>query len=131
MLYWAYICGNGTWQTASLMRRLAACRWFCRLFGATGYCSACTKMIPAFEMVMKAKGNVYHLECFACQHCNHRSLVYSDFARTCRCCTAIGNQLQVFLRLLRTAMAIVYFVDFTEQHTTCTVTRRWLACGSF
>jgi len=30
-------------------------------------------MIPAFEMVMKAKGNVYHLECFACQQCNHRS----------------------------------------------------------
>jgi len=45
-----------------------------RLFGATGYCSACSKMIPAFEMVMKAKNNVYHLECFACQQCNHRSL---------------------------------------------------------
>lgn len=43
-----------------------------RLFGTTGYCSACSKMIPAFEMVMRAKGNVYHLECFACQQCNHR-----------------------------------------------------------
>lgn len=43
-----------------------------RLFGSTGYCSACSKMIPAFEMVMRAKGNVYHLECFACQQCNHR-----------------------------------------------------------
>ncbi|WAR02965.1 RBTN1-like protein [Mya arenaria] len=40
----------------------------CRL----GYCSACSKMIPAFEMVMRAKNNVYHLECFACQMCNHR-----------------------------------------------------------
>ena len=49
----------------------------CRLFGATGYCSACSKMIPAFEMVMKAKNNVYHLECFACQQCNHRSLYLS------------------------------------------------------
>ena len=43
-----------------------------RLFGSTGYCSACSKMIPAFEMVMRAKANVYHLECFACQQCNHR-----------------------------------------------------------
>lgn len=44
----------------------------CRLFGTTGYCAACTKVIPAFEMVMRAKSNVYHLECFACQQCNHR-----------------------------------------------------------
>jgi len=44
----------------------------CRLFGTTGYCSVCSKVIPAFEMVMRARGNVYHLECFACQQCNHR-----------------------------------------------------------
>lgn len=43
-----------------------------RLFGTTGYCAACSKVIPAFEMVMRAKSNVYHLECFACQQCNHR-----------------------------------------------------------
>lgn len=43
-----------------------------RLFGSTGYCAACNKVIPAFEMVMRAKSNVYHLECFACQQCNHR-----------------------------------------------------------
>ena len=43
-----------------------------RLFGSTGYCSACNKVIPAFEMVMRARNNVYHLECFACQQCNHR-----------------------------------------------------------
>lgn len=43
-----------------------------RLFGTTGYCSACNKVIPAFEMVMRARTNVYHLECFACQQCNHR-----------------------------------------------------------
>jgi hypothetical protein len=30
-------------------------------------------VIPAFEMVMRARNNVYHLECFACQQCNHRS----------------------------------------------------------
>jgi len=44
----------------------------CSLFGTTGYCSACSKMIPSFEMVMRAKDNVYHLECFACQQCSHR-----------------------------------------------------------
>uniref|UniRef100_T1HG80 LIM zinc-binding domain-containing protein n=1 Tax=Rhodnius prolixus TaxID=13249 RepID=T1HG80_RHOPR len=47
-------------------------RDYLRLFGSTGYCSACSKVIPAFEMVMRARTNVYHLECFACQQCNHR-----------------------------------------------------------
>lgn len=36
-------------------------------------------MIPAFEMVMRAKSNVYHLECFACQQCNHRFCVGDKF----------------------------------------------------
>ncbi|CAG0923044.1 unnamed protein product [Notodromas monacha] len=49
------------------------------LFGATGYCAACNKVIPAFEMVMRAKSNVYHLECFACQQCNHRFCVGDRF----------------------------------------------------
>ncbi|MEQ2221541.1 hypothetical protein ILYODFUR_016964, partial [Ilyodon furcidens] len=43
------------------------------LFGVTGNCAACSKLIPAFEMVMRAKENVYHLDCFACQLCNQRS----------------------------------------------------------
>lgn len=42
------------------------------LFGVTGNCAACSKLIPAFEMVMRAKENVYHLDCFACQLCNQR-----------------------------------------------------------
>ncbi|VVC91646.1 unnamed protein product, partial [Leptidea sinapis] len=46
-------------------------RDYLRLFGNTGYCAACNKVIPAFEMVMRARSNVYHLECFACQQCNH------------------------------------------------------------
>ncbi|XP_034323214.1 LIM domain only protein 3-like isoform X1 [Crassostrea angulata] len=54
-------------------------RDYLRLFGTTGYCSACSKMIPAFEMVMRAKSNVYHLECFACQQCNHRFCVGDKF----------------------------------------------------
>nr|CAD7414307.1 unnamed protein product [Timema poppensis] len=52
---------------------------FFRLFGTTGYCAACNKVIPAFEMVMRAKSNVYHLECFACQQCNHRFCVGDRF----------------------------------------------------
>ncbi|XP_050039115.1 uncharacterized protein [Dermacentor andersoni] len=54
-------------------------RDYLRLFGTTGLCSACNKTIPAFEMVMRARGNVYHLECFACQHCNHRFCVGDRF----------------------------------------------------
>ncbi|XP_022660230.1 LIM/homeobox protein Lhx6-like isoform X2 [Varroa destructor] len=54
-------------------------RDYLRLFGVTGLCSACHKTIPAFEMVMKARGNVYHLECFACQQCNHRFCVGDRF----------------------------------------------------
>jgi len=55
-----------------MMRYVVCC---CSLFGTTGYCSACSKMIPSFEMVMRAKDNVYHLECFACQQCSHRYAV--------------------------------------------------------
>ncbi|TRY73134.1 hypothetical protein TCAL_08801 [Tigriopus californicus] len=54
-------------------------RDYLRLFGTTGYCSACNKVIPAFEMVMRARANVYHLECFACQQCNHRFCVGDRF----------------------------------------------------
>uniref|UniRef100_A0A2S2QIU1 LIM domain only protein 3 n=1 Tax=Sipha flava TaxID=143950 RepID=A0A2S2QIU1_9HEMI len=54
-------------------------RDYLRLFGATGNCAACNKVIPAFEMVMRAKNNVYHLECFACQQCNHRFCVGDRF----------------------------------------------------
>ena len=55
----------------------------CRLFGTTGFCAACGKNIPAFEMVMRAKGNVYHLECFGCSHCNHRFCVGDKFYLSC------------------------------------------------
>ncbi|XP_055371008.1 LIM domain only protein 3 [Condylostylus longicornis] len=50
-------------------------RDYLRLFGNTGNCAACNKVIPAFEMVMRSKQNVYHLECFACQVCSHRFCV--------------------------------------------------------
>ncbi|CAG2056188.1 unnamed protein product [Timema podura] len=48
-----------------------------RLFGNTGHCAACSKVIPAFEMVMRARNNVYHLECFACQQCNHSDRLFT------------------------------------------------------
>ncbi|CAL8326036.1 unnamed protein product [Gadus morhua 'NCC'] len=32
------------------------------LFGVPGNCAACSKLIPAFEMVMRARDNVYHLD---------------------------------------------------------------------
>jgi len=54
-------------------------RDYLRLFGSTGYCAACNKVIPAFEMVMRARTNVYHLECFACQQCGHRFCVGDHF----------------------------------------------------
>ncbi|KAK3924748.1 Rhombotin-1 [Frankliniella fusca] len=54
-------------------------RDYLRLFGNTGYCAACSKVIPAFEMVMRARHNVYHLECFACQQCSHRFCVGDRF----------------------------------------------------
>ncbi|XP_022660431.1 LIM/homeobox protein Lhx3-like isoform X3 [Varroa destructor] len=50
-----------------------------RLYGSSGRCSACQKEIPAFEMVMRAGANVYHLECFACQQCRHRFCVGDRF----------------------------------------------------
>lgn len=45
---------------------------YLELFGETGVCSVCEKIICASEMVMRAKENVYHLECFACQLCSQR-----------------------------------------------------------
>uniref|UniRef100_A0A3Q3DJG2 LIM domain only 1 n=1 Tax=Hippocampus comes TaxID=109280 RepID=A0A3Q3DJG2_HIPCM len=54
-------------------------RDYLRLFGVTGKCAACTKLIPAFEMVMRARDNVYHLDCFACQLCRQRFCVGDRF----------------------------------------------------
>ncbi|VDN52212.1 unnamed protein product [Dracunculus medinensis] len=48
-------------------------RDYLRLFGLNGICAACEKNIPAFELVMRAKSNVYHLHCFACQICSSSS----------------------------------------------------------
>lgn len=66
-------------STLYIKANLILCkRDYLRLFGNTGSCSACNKIIPAYEMVMRAKYNVYHLECFACFACQHR-LVLETF----------------------------------------------------
>ena len=49
------------------------------LFGHRAMCSVCDKTIFASEMVMRAKANVYHLECFACQLCGLRFCVGERF----------------------------------------------------
>lgn len=43
---------------------------FChRLFGQDGLCASCDKRIRAYEMTMRVKDKVYHLECFKCAAC--------------------------------------------------------------
>lgn len=41
----------------------------CRLFGQDGLCASCEKRIRAYEMTMRVKDKVYHLECFKCAAC--------------------------------------------------------------
>lgn len=49
----------------------------CRLYGTSGACAVCAKLIPATELVMKVLGKVYHLHCFTCTTC-HNQLVSGD-----------------------------------------------------
>ena len=49
------------------------------MFGSPGQCSACAKPIPAFEFVMRARDNRYHLDCFTCQVCKARFCVGDKF----------------------------------------------------
>uniref|UniRef100_UPI00358DEA73 rhombotin-2 isoform X2 n=1 Tax=Myxine glutinosa TaxID=7769 RepID=UPI00358DEA73 len=44
-------------------------RDYLRLFGQDGCCAACDKSIRAFEMTMRVRDKVYHLECFKCAAC--------------------------------------------------------------
>ncbi|OXB71420.1 UNVERIFIED_CONTAM: hypothetical protein H355_008332 [Colinus virginianus] len=41
----------------------------CGLFGQDGLCASCDKRIRAYEMTMRVKDKVYHLECFKCAAC--------------------------------------------------------------
>nr|2L6Y_B Chain B, LIM domain only 2, linker, LIM domain-binding protein 1 [Mus musculus]2L6Z_C Chain C, LIM domain only 2, linker, LIM domain-binding protein 1 [Mus musculus] len=42
---------------------------YLRLFGQDGLCASCDKRIRAYEMTMRVKDKVYHLECFKCAAC--------------------------------------------------------------
>ncbi|KAL7871308.1 hypothetical protein SRHO_G00088050 [Serrasalmus rhombeus] len=44
-------------------------RDYLRLFGQDGLCASCEKRIRAFEMTMRVRDKVYHLECFKCAAC--------------------------------------------------------------
>ncbi|XP_078457662.1 rhombotin-2 [Lampetra fluviatilis] len=44
-------------------------RDYLRLFGQDGHCASCEKRIRAFEMTMRVRDKVYHLECFKCAAC--------------------------------------------------------------
>ena len=43
-------------------------------------CSGCKTTIPANEFVMRALGNVYHLQCFLCAMCGQRLVKGQEFA---------------------------------------------------
>lgn len=43
-------------------------------------CSGCKTTIPANEFVMRALGNVYHIQCFVCTMCGHRLEKGQEFA---------------------------------------------------
>ncbi|KAM9220249.1 rhombotin-2 [Dugong dugon] len=44
-------------------------RDYLRLFGQDGLCASCDKRIRAYEMTMRVRDKVYHLECFKCAAC--------------------------------------------------------------
>merc|ERR1712088_397580 len=62
-------------------------RDYLRLFGSTGYCAACRKVIPAFEMVMRARANVTTSSVLPANNVDtgSASVTTSTFTTT-RCC---------------------------------------------
>lgn len=49
-----------------------------RMYGTK--CTGCKTTIPANEFVMRALGNVYHIQCFVCTMCGHRLEKGQEFA---------------------------------------------------
>lgn len=55
-------------------------RDYLRMFGRIGTCAVCQKRIEAYEMVMKAHDNNYHIECFSCSKCHRQFCVGETFS---------------------------------------------------
>ena len=51
-----------------------------RMFGSTGTCAACRQPIPASQLVMRARQDAYHVDCFACSVCGVRLVPGDRFA---------------------------------------------------
>jgi len=51
-----------------------------RMFGSTGTCAACRQPIPASQMVMRARQDAYHVDCFVCAVCGVRLVPGDRFA---------------------------------------------------
>ncbi|KAI6190572.1 LIM domain only protein 3-like isoform X3 [Aphelenchoides bicaudatus] len=58
---------------------LLCTRDYMRLYGKQGQCSGCLGEISPLDYVLRAKKNVYHLDCFACTNCNGRFCVGDNF----------------------------------------------------
>jgi len=50
------------------------------MFGSSGVCAACRQPIPASQLVMRARHDAYHVDCFACAVCRRRLVPGDRFA---------------------------------------------------
>jgi len=50
------------------------------MFGSSGSCAACRQPIPASQLVMRARQDAYHVDCFTCAVCGVRLVPGDRFA---------------------------------------------------